>query len=55
MKTVWLGIEVFNDFCNYHKEVVKVFSEEDLALVWVQEVVPTEQEYREYRPIMMEE
>jgi hypothetical protein len=51
---VYIGYECYYDYCNVWENVVKVFDDEVKALVWKEELKPTEQEWREYREIEVE-
>ncbi len=46
---VWIGFEVYYDYCNEYRSVAEVFDDEAKALVWKEEVAPTEFEWRTYQ------
>lgn len=47
-KTVFIGYECYYNFCDVFRNVEKVFDDEVKALIWKEEIKPTEREWREY-------
>lgn len=43
---VWIGFEVYYNYCDEFKSVAKVFDDEIKALIWKEEMKPTETEWR---------
>lgn len=46
---VYLGYECYYNYADIWKQVVVVFDDEVKALVWKEEMEPTEHEWREYQ------
>lgn len=44
---VYIGYECYYNYCDIFSTVVKLFDDEVKALVWKEEVEPTEREWRE--------
>lgn len=51
---VYVGYECYYDYCNVWKEVAKIFDDEVKALVWQEEFLATETQWREYREVTVE-
>jgi hypothetical protein len=51
---VYIGFEVYYDYCNQYETVAKVFDDEVKALVWVDEIKHTDTEWRTYRKVLVE-
>ena len=51
---VYIGYECYYNYCDVFNTVVRVFDDEVKALVWKEEVEPTEQEWREYEEMELE-
>lgn len=51
---IYLGYECYYNYCDAFQTVVKVFDCEVKALVWKDEVVATETEYRNYQEMDVE-
>jgi len=51
---VYIGYECYNNYADILKTVVKVFDDEVKALVWKEEFVETETEFREYTVMTVE-
>ena len=47
-KTVFICYNCWYDYCDVFKDVEKVFDDEVKALVWKEEVKPTEMHWRDY-------
>ena len=46
---VYLGYECYYNYCDVFETVVIAFNDEVKALLWKEEQVPTETEWRNYR------
>jgi hypothetical protein len=51
---VWIGYEVYYDYCNRWRSAVKVFDDEDKAWAWKEEGPSTEFEWRSYEEFEVE-
>jgi hypothetical protein len=51
---VYLGYECYYNYCDVFESVVKVFDDEVKALIWKEEFIATETEWRTYREIEVE-
>ena len=51
---VWIGYEVYYDYCNEWRDAVKVFDDEVKALVWKEECKATKTEWRAYKEFEVE-
>ena len=51
---VWIGYECYYNYCDEFRSVAKVFDDEVKALLWKEEVQPTETEYRQYEEVKVE-
>jgi hypothetical protein len=51
---VYLGYECYYDYCNVWRKVVKVFDDEVKALVWIEEIQSTNEDWREYDEMEVE-
>ena len=45
---VWIGYECYHNYCDEFRSVSKVFDDEVKALIWEEEFVPTDTEWRSY-------
>ena len=52
--TVWIGYEVYYNYCDEWHSVVKVFDDEIKALIWKEEFKSTETEWRTYQEFKIE-
>jgi hypothetical protein len=51
---VYIGYECYYNFCDVFMTAVKVFDCEVKALIWVEEVPHTEQDFRTYEEMEVE-
>lgn len=51
---VFIGYECDYNFGDVFKSVIKVFDDEVKALVWKDDMTPTEQDWREYEKMELE-
>lgn len=51
---VWIGYEVYYDYCNEWRTAVKVFDDEVKALIWKEDFKATETEWRSYEAFEVE-
>ena len=51
---VWIGYECYYNYCDEFRHAAKVFDDEVKALIWKEEVVDTETEYRTYEQFKVE-
>jgi hypothetical protein len=54
MMKVYIGYECYYDACNEWNTVARVFDDEVKALVWQEEVEPTETNWRKYKEMEVE-
>lgn len=51
---VYLGKQCYNNYCDVLETVVKVFDDETKALVWKEDFVETETDWRRYEAMELE-
>lgn len=51
---VWIGYDVYYDYCNEWRSAVKVFDDEVKALIWKEEGPSTEIEWRTFEEFEVE-
>jgi hypothetical protein len=51
---VWIGYECHYDYCDVWKGAVKVFDDEVKALIWKEDFVETDVEWRQYEEFEVE-
>ena len=51
---VWIGYEVYYDYCNTHRYAEKVFDCEEKAIAWKSEFKETRTDWREYERMDVE-
>lgn len=45
---IWIGYEVYYNYCDEFRSVVKIFDDEAKALIWKEEFEATETDWRTY-------
>ena len=51
---VYLCYDCYYNYCDVFKTVIKIFDDEVKALMWMEESVSTDKEWREYSEMIVE-